>query len=254
MTAQQPPYYLDPSQEECHFPAVTLALDQPDGLLAVGGNLSAATLLNAYRHGIFPWFSEGQQILWWSPNPRAVIYPERLKISRSLRKRLRQGRFQVTLDRAFDEVIKACATSRERLEPDQVSPWEYAHGTWITPKMQLAYQQLHRLGHAHSIEAWHDGVLVGGLYGIAIGQVFFGESMFSHAADASKVAFAHLVEQLKVWQFSLIDCQVSSQHLTRLGAEEIERSRFIDHINSACQNPNLAPPQWQMSPLLRDSW
>jgi len=240
---QQPPYYLSPYQQECHFPDVTLALKEPDGLLAVGGNLTAETLLNAYRHGIFPWYSDGQPILWWSPDPRAVLFPKRLKISRSLRKRLRQGQFQVTMDRAFDSVIKRCATSRND-----------GLGTWITAEMQAAYRQMHHRGHAHSVEAWRDGRLVGGLYGIAIGQLFFGESMFSRETDASKVAFAHLVAQLKRWQFSLIDCQVGSPHLESLGAEEIERTRFIEQVNRACEHESLAPTPWVIDPSLQGAW
>lgn len=236
------PFYLDPHQAQCDFLDTSLALNDPDGLLAIGGNLSAATLLNAYRQGIFPWYSDGQPILWWSPNPRAVLYPERLQLSRSLMKRLRQGRFEITLDHAFAEVIQACAAPRND-----------GLGTWITAEMQLAYRQMHQLGHAHSVEAWHDGVLVGGLYGIAIGQVFFGESMFSRESDASKVALAHLVAQLKKWQFSLIDCQIGSNHLTHLGAEEIERTAFIDHLKQACSATSLAPPQWKSALSLLDS-
>ncbi len=228
------PAYLDPNQAKCHFPAVSLALEEPDGLLAVGGNLSAETLFNAYRHGIFPWYSDGQPILWWSPNPRAILFPGQLRVSRSLKKRLRQQRFEITLDHAFDEVIQACATARND-----------GLGTWITSEMQHAYIEMHRLGHAHSVEAWRDGKLVGGLYGIAIGQVFFGESMFSRTPDASKVAFAHLVTQLKTWRFSLIDCQVGSNHMTSLGAEDISRTNFIGHLNQACQHSNLAPAQWK---------
>ncbi len=234
MSTPREPAYLDPYQPACHFPDVSLALEEPDGLLAVGGNLTPATLLNAYQSGIFPWYSDGQPILWWSPNPRAVIYPERLKVSRSLKKRLRQGQFEVTLDHAFEEVISACATARDD-----------GAGTWITSEMRAAYITMHRLGHAHSVETWRDGALVGGLYGIAIGQLFFGESMFSHASDASKVAFALFVEQLKRWQFSLIDCQIGSPHMTSLGAEEIARSAFINHIDAACRTPSLAPKQWR---------
>jgi len=234
MSAPLEPVYLDPYQPECHFPDVSLALEEPDGLLAVGGNLSTATLFNAYRDGIFPWYSDGQPILWWSPNPRAVIFPEQLRISRSLKKRLRQQHFEVTLDHAFNEVIRACATARND-----------GPGTWITTEIQNAYIEMHHLGHAHSVEAWRDGNLVGGLYGIAIGQVFFGESMFSRESDASKVAFAHLVAQLKKWQFSLIDCQVGSNHMTSLGAKGISRTDFISHLNQACHHSNLAPAQWK---------
>lgn len=243
MSAPQEPVYLDPWQTKCHFPDVSLALTEPDGLLAVGGNLTVNTLFNAYRHGIFPWYSDGQPILWWSPNPRAVLYPERLKISHSLRKKLRQRRFDVTLDHAFADVIEACAAARSD-----------GLGTWITEEMKAAYRTMHHSGHAHSVEVWHDTKLVGGLYGIAIGRVFFGESMFSHESDASKVALAYLVAQLKLWLFSLIDCQIGSAHLSRLGSEEIERSRFIDHLDRACEQSSLAPAAWTLDPLLHDAW
>jgi len=241
MNAPLEPVYLDPFQPECHFPDTALALEEPNGLLAVGGSLNSDTLFNAYRQGIFPWYSDGQPILWWSPNPRAVIYPDQLKLSRSLKKRLRQQPFEVTLDHAFNDVIQACATPRDD-----------GHGTWITSEMQAAYIEMHRLGHAHSVEAWRDGQLVGGLYGIAIGQVFFGESMFSRESDASKIAFAHLVSQLKKWQFSLIDCQIGSAHMTSLGAKEIPRTTFIDHIEIACSTPNSAPHSWRGALPLSD--
>lgn len=235
MTVEQPsPCYLNPYQKPCAFPDLSRALIEPDGLLAVGGNLSPETLLNAYRQGIFPWYSDGQPILWWSPNPRAVIYPERLKISRSLKKQLRQQPFMVTIDHAFDDVIRSCAISRND-----------GLGTWITAEMQAAYCAMHRLGHAHSVEAWHHGKLAGGLYGIAIGRVFFGESMFSHQPNASKIAFAHFVSQLTAWQFSLIDCQVSSPHMTSLGSEEIERATFAKHLDHACPTSSLAPVKWE---------
>ena len=242
MSAPLEPVYLDPYQLECHFPDVSLALEEPDGLLAVGGNLRANTLLSAYRQGIFPWYSDGQPVLWWSPNPRAVIYPDQLKISRSLKKHIRQKRVDITLDHAFKEVIHACATPRND-----------GLGTWITTEMQAAYIEMHRLGHAHSVETWRDGKLVGGLYGIAIGQVFFGESMFSRESDASKIAFAHLVTQLKAWQFSLIDCQVGSTHMSSLGATEITRPVFMNHIEKSCNRQSLAPEQWKSSLLLANN-
>lgn len=243
MTAMREPVYLDPYQPECYFPDVSLALTEPNGLLAVGGNLTEATLLNAYRHGIFPWYSDGQPILWWSPNPRAVLFPDRLKISRSLRKKLRQRLFDVSLDRTFGDVIEACAKPRGD-----------GLGTWITEEMKAAYIKMHLAGHAHSAEVWCADKLVGGLYGISIGQAFFGESMFSSESDASKVALAYLVAQLKQWRFSLIDCQIGSAHLARLGAREIERSQFIDHLDRACLRTSLAPLKWELSPSLHDSW
>ena len=201
-------------EDEIWFPPVDQALDDPAGLLAVGGDLSPERLLYAYQRGIFPWFEDDQPILWWSPNPRTVLFPERIHSSRSLRKTLRQGRYSVTADKDFEGVITACAESRAEQQ-----------GTWITEEMIEAYQRLHQLGHAHSVETWRQTdsgpELVGGLYGIAIGKVFFGESMFSRANDASKVAYVHLAKQLHEWDFAVIDCQMASSHLFSLGAEEI---------------------------------
>ena len=231
---RQGPFWLDARAGHVEFPNPALAMNEPDGLLAAGGDLSPERLLNAYRHGIFPWFSAGQPILWWSPNPRAVLLPEELKISRSLRKRLRQGEMQVTLNRAFAEVINHCSEDR----PGQ-------DGTWITDEMQAAYRQLHRLGYAHSVESWQGGELVGGLYGIAIGRVFFGESMFTRRTDASKVAFAHLVRQLDAWGFPLIDCQVSSAHLSSLGARTLPRAEFLALLEHYCTLPGPGPGTWR---------
>ena len=194
---QSAPYWLNPANPAAPFPPVELALREPDGLLAVGGGLEPERLLNAYRHGIFPWYSEGQPILWWSPDPRTLLFPWQLKVSRSLAKTLRQQRFQISLDTDFAGVIRGCAEPR-RDEP----------GTWITAEIRQAYERLHQLGLAHSVETWRDGRLVGGLYGVALGRAFFGESMFSRVSDASKVAFVHLVRQLAAWDFALIDCQV----------------------------------------------
>ncbi len=198
------------------FPPLDLALTEPNGLLAAGGDLSTERLLSAYQQGIFPWYDEDQPILWWSPSPRAVLFPEELKISKSLKKTLKRGSFLVTCDTVFDQVIQHCAST----------PRHGQDGTWINDEMIEAYNQLHSLGHAHSIETWYDNQLVGGLYGIAIGRVFFGESMFSLKTDASKVAFAHLIAQLKAWHFPIIDCQVSNPHLSSLGAREISRDHF----------------------------
>ena len=209
------PYWLNENEPSLAFPAVELALDEPNGLLAIGGDLSPARLIQAYSLGIFPWFNDDQPILWWSPNPRAVLFPWQLHISRSLRKAIQKQQFAITLDQDFEGVIRNCAA------PRQGQP-----GTWITDEMHEAYVTLHQMGVAHSVEAWQDGQLVGGLYGIALGWVFFGESMFSRATNASKVAFVHLVRQLQRWQFALIDCQVSSEHLKSLGATEIERAEF----------------------------
>ncbi len=194
------------------FPDVDYAMIQPNGLLAVGGDLSPARLLHAYQRGIFPWFSDGQPILWWAPDPRAVLFPPELKISRSLRKTLRREIFQVSFDRAFRRVIEACA-----------APRGHQNDTWITGHMISAYCELHARGFAHSVECWQDGDLAGGLYGVAIGKVFFGESMFSRVSDASKVALATLCKS----GYELIDCQLPSDHLKRLGAIDIPRRQFM---------------------------
>jgi leucyl/phenylalanyl-tRNA--protein transferase len=225
--------YLDPDLPSQPFPALKTALKEPNGLLAVGGCLSPQRLINAYRHGIFPWFSEGEPILWWSPDPRLVLFPNNIKVSRSLNKTLRKQAFEIHYDRGFQQVIEACSAPRQ----DKA-------GTWITEDMKQAYLLLNQLGIAHSVEAWFDNRLVGGLYGVAIGRVFFGESMFHSATDASKVAFVHLVRQLKAWGYELIDCQVSSKHLFTLGAEEISRNKFADLLNQLCDQPPL-PQAWQ---------
>jgi len=206
---------LNPEIPNEKFPPVESALIDPDGLLALGGCLSAQRLVNAYQNGIFPWYSGGEPILWWSPNPRLVLFPENLKISRSLAKTIRKGHFKITFDRAFTQVMQYCAAPRTK-----------ESGTWITEEILQAYSHLHQLGLAHSVEAWLDEELVGGLYGVAIGQVFFGESMFHRASDASKVAFCHLVKTLSSWDYQLIDCQVHTRHLMSLGAEEINRQDF----------------------------
>lgn len=209
------PYWLDPDDPSAPFPPVRLALRDPDGLLALGGDLSPARLLSAYRQGIFPWYSDDQPILWWSPDPRMCLHPSALKISRSLRKTLRKGEFRMSLDTDFAAVMAGCA------EPRSAS-----QGTWITAAMVDAYCTLHQMGYAHSVEAWQGNRLVGGLYGVALGRVFFGESMFMRVSDASKVAFAHLVRQLQRWDFELIDCQVYTGHLASLGATPLPRSDF----------------------------
>lgn len=216
-------------RDSLSFPPLERALREPNGLLAVGGDLSAERLIQAYRHGCFPWYQAGQPILWWSPNPRTVLLPQELHVSRSLRKTLRQERFQVSLDRDFSAVIQACACPRD-----------YADGTWITPEMQAAYRELHRRGIAHSVEVWQNDNLVGGLYGLAIGQLFFGESMFSHVDNASKVGFATLVRRLEQWGFVLIDCQMPTQHLQSLGARSISRSEFADYLKRYLDQPSTA--------------
>ena len=209
------------------FPPAELA--SPEGLLAVGGDLSSARLLQAYRQGIFPWYNPGQPILWWSPDPRTVLFPEKLRVSRSLAKTLRHTTFRVTLDTAFEQVIDACAAPRRN------SP---SGGTWITSEMRAAYCQLHHEGYAHSVEVWKGPALAGGLYGISLGSAFFGESMFSRETDASKIALAHLVRQLESWKFSVIDCQVASRHLFTLGAEEIPRQAFLALLKTALERPD----------------
>ncbi|MGZ8143376.1 MAG: leucyl/phenylalanyl-tRNA--protein transferase [Methylosarcina sp.] len=215
---------LDPDNPKQSFPCLDKALREPDGLLAVGGCLSVQRLLNAYRHGVFPWYNAGEPILWWSPDPRLVLFPDRLKVSRSLRKTLRKNKFSISYDRAFAEVIAGCARMRKG-----------STGTWITQEISQAYKNLFRLGIAHSVEAWHGEELVGGLYGIALGQVFFGESMFHTMTDASKVAFVTLVEQLGCWGYQLIDCQVRTEHLESLGAQEIGRDDFVKLLDRFCE-------------------
>lgn len=208
------------SSDRVAFPDVEHALDDPDGLLAAGGALTPDWLLAAYRQGIFPWYSDGQPILWWSPDPRMVLFPEEVRIRRSLAKRLRNAGFTVSVDHDFEAVIDACATSRAHRE-----------GTWITPEMQSAYLTLHDLGYAHSVEVWRGQSLVGGLYGVALGNVFFGESMFSQENDASKVALVHLAHHLQQHGGGLIDCQMHTGHLLRMGARDIARRDFIDYLD-----------------------
>lgn len=222
------PYWIDPDSPEIFFPDVDRALHEPDGLLAIGGDLSPERLLYAYRHGIFPWYGPDQPILWWSPDPRLVLYPDDLHISRSLRKTLRKRRFSISMDTDFEAVIGACAEPR----PGQA-------GTWITRDMRDAYIELHRLGHAHSVECRLQDQLVGGLYGVALGRVFFGESMFTRVADASKTAFVALSRQLQRHDFAMIDCQVYTEHLESLGARSISRRDFTRQI---------ARDAWQTSP------
>ena len=216
------------------FPDPNLALAEPNGLLAAGGDLSTERLLYAYRHGIFPWYEAGQPILWWSPDPRAVLRPGDLKVSRSLRRVLRQQRFDFTADSAFCDVLAGCA-----------EPRSYGGGTWITLEMRAAYERLHALGWAHSMEVWQAGELVGGLYGLHIGRVFFGESMFSRVSDASKAALVRLVEHLAPMGLALIDCQQATGHLARLGAITMPRRAFLAEIHEAC-NPEPEPVNWTL--------
>ena len=221
---------LNPYNENQAFPDVALALTEPNGLLAVGGCLSPRRLVNAYRQGIFPWYAEGEPILWWSPDPRLVMFPESLHVSRSLRKTLKNAGFGYSFDQCFKQVIEACAKPRPRAE-----------GTWISPAIVEAYCHLHALGLAHSFEAWQEGRLVGGLYGLGLGRVFFGESMFHRESNASKAAFTFAMGQLQGWGYRLVDCQVYTAHLTSLGAEEIPRTQFSDLLDIYCpQSPSAS--------------
>jgi leucyl/phenylalanyl-tRNA--protein transferase len=197
------------------FPPVSEALDSPNGLLAWGGDLQPQRLLNAYRSGIFPWYCEGQPILWWSPAPRCVIFPEKVHLSKRTRRRYNSSSYQITADSAFTEVVRACA-----------EPRAYDASTWISGDMLDAYGRLHQLGHAHSLEVWENEILVGGIYGLALGSVFFGESMFSRRTDASKIALVALCRQMQRQEYALLDCQVGNPHLFSMGAEEISRTAF----------------------------
>lgn len=208
--------------DDCDFPPLNQALSEPNGLIAIGGDLSLPRLLNAYQHGIFPWFSEGEPILWWSPNPRMVLFPDALKISNSLKKTLKNKPFDVRFNTAFRQVISACSHTPRAGQP----------GTWITQDIIEAYCTLHNAGYAISAECWQDNTLVGGCYGVKIGQMFYGESMFHLVTDASKVAFVHLVQKLKSEGVGLIDCQMKTAHLARFGAKEISRDDFIDNLSS----------------------
>jgi len=231
--------WLDPAT--IAFPPVEQALLEPNGLVAGGGRLDADWLLLAYRSGIFPWFEESQPILWWAPDPRAVLFPEELKISRSLSKTLRKNRFRVKINASFEQVVEACS-----------QPRSYSDGSWITDAMKTAYYELHQLGHAHSIECYLDGRLVGGLYGVGMGKLFFGESMFHTETDASKVAFAYLVRLLREHHCPLIDCQVPNSHLESLGAEEIPREEFMRYLTKYVDVTD--PIAWAGLPIDQPPW
>ena len=221
------------------FPPVSRALTEPNGLLAAGGVLTDARLIDAYLNGIFPWYSADQPLLWWSPDPRMVLHPAELKISRSLGKRLHKGGFEVRFDTAFEHVMRACAAPRDGQD-----------GTWITDEMVAAYTQLHQRGLAHSVETWIDGQLAGGLYGVALGRMFYGESMFTRSTDASKIALAFLARQLQRWQFGMIDCQMNTAHLASLGAREVPRADFLRELKVLV---NCEPPHsWQFDNDLFD--
>lgn len=226
-------YWLDPGDPDAAFPDPSMALSEPNGLLAMGGDLSPRRLRNAYAAGIFPWYNPEESILWWSPNPRTVFDTNKIHVSRRLARTLRKADFAVTLDRDFPAVLTRCAGARSG------SP-----GTWLGSDMRAAYRHLHELGEAHSVEVWREGHLIGGLYGIAQGRMFFGESMFSNATDASKIALVLLARQLASWGFPLIDGQVGSPHLYRMGAFDLPRSEFLQIVKQARHQP--APAQrWQ---------
>jgi leucyl/phenylalanyl-tRNA--protein transferase len=224
--------WLKPTEGPDALPSPASALRDPNGLLAAGGSLQPDWLLAAYRHGIFPWYDDGQPILWWCPDPRAVLELEGFHVSRRLRRSMRQRRFTVTADRAFTAVIDACA-----------APRRYTDATWITPDMAAAYKRMHELGWAHSFETWNAGQLAGGVYGIALGRVFFGESMFARARDASKIALAHAVAYLREQGFALVDCQIPSSHMASLGARSLPRERFLRLLDELC-DPIGKPGPW----------
>lgn len=223
-------YVLSADSNDFRFPPPHLA--SHEGLLAIGGDLRCERLLAAYRQGVFPWYNDGQPILWWSPDPRAILFPKKVKISRSLRKAIKGDGLQVTLDTAFPEVMQACAAPRRK----------QGHGTWITHDMFAAYVELHRRGFAHSVEVRQQDELVGGLYGVALGGAFFGESMFSRATDASKIALVRLAQQLQAWEFEFIDCQLPTAHLMSLGAEEMPRKAFLELLNGALSASTRSGP------------
>jgi leucyl/phenylalanyl-tRNA---protein transferase len=220
------------------FPAPAQAWNEPNGLLAAGGDLSIERLLRAYRHGIFPWYEAGQPILWWSPDPRTVLEPGALRISRSLRRSLQRAGFDVTFDQAFDAVVRACA-----------GPRVGATGTWITVEMRHAYLRLHQAGYAHSVEVWREGALVGGLYGVAMGRLFCGESMFSRVTDASKTALAWLCRHLVAWGWPLVDSQTPTPHMLSMGAREIPRGQFLERI-ATLVDADPGPLAWRFDPTL----
>lgn len=209
------------------FPAIECALTEPNGLVAIGGDLSPARLLSAYRQGIFPWFSEGEPVLWWSPNPRMVLFPDELKVSRSLEKRLRKRDYEVRYNTCFLQVMRRCAEI----------PRAHQDGTWITEDIVAGYHALHQMGHAMSAETWMDGELVGGLYGVRLGAMFYGESMFHARTDASKMAFVHLVRDLQRQGVGMIDCQMKTAHLASLGAREIPRAEFLSRLTGLIDDP-----------------
>ena len=226
-------HWLDPRDPRQPFPPAQQAMRNPNGLLAIGGDLSAERLISAYSQGIFPWFNPNEPILWWCPDPRAVLIPEQFHRSRSLDKRLRQGDFAISIDRAFDAVLDGCSGPRAN-----------SRGTWLGRDMKQAYRTLFDRGLCHSVEVWRHGQLIGGLYGLALGRAYFGESMFSHETDASKIALCVLCWQLQAWEYALVDCQIASSHLHRLGAVELPRERFLRQLADAVREPGRTG-HWQ---------
>jgi len=224
------------------FPPARDALKSPNGLLAWGGDLHPRRLLSAYRAGIFPWYSEGQPVLWWSPAPRCVLFPAHVHLSRRTRRRYNSERYRLSADTAFRAVVAACAGPRNN-----------ESGTWITPDMQEAYSELHHMGFAHSVEVWREDTLCGGIYGLAIGSVFFGESMFSHCTDASKIALVALCRQLDAWNYGLLDCQVGNPHLFRMGAVELTRSQFERWLEQLISPPR-EPGSWHETFCAQARW
>ena len=217
--------WINEADPPAALPPSRLALREPNGLLAVGGSLTPEWLVHAYRAGVFPWYSEGQPILWWTPDPRAVLFPDEFRRSRSLRKSILNRGFETRLDTAFEDVVAACAQPRRR-----------DSGTWITPAMHESYLELHRQGLAHSVETWREDQLVGGLYGVTLGRVFFGESMFTQATDASKVALARLIDECRTRGVGLIDCQMATDHLASLGSRCIPRAQFESMLEELCED------------------
>jgi len=236
--------WLDPNNQDETFPDIRSALIEPEGLLAAGGDLSKTRLLNAYQNGIFPWYEDGQPILWWSPHPRGVLFTEKFKISSSLRRTLRNHDWSVTFDGDFRKTVMACA-----------APRSYARGTWITNEMLEAYYNLHQAGHAHSVELWDNQErLIGGIYGVLIGKMFFGESMFSFVTNASKVALANLAMHMQHWGMPLLDCQLPSKHLSSLGAESLSREEYIKVMTPLCSD-SAQNFKWQLDDNLDiESW
>jgi leucyl/phenylalanyl-tRNA--protein transferase len=224
------------------FPPIHQALESPNGLLAWGGDLSPERLLRAYRAGIFPWYTDGEPLLWWSPAPRCVVLPGEVYLSRRTRRRYNSGQFRLTADTAFTDVLAACA-----------GPRKSEQGTWITAEMAQAYRELHQLGHAHSVEVWENTKLVGGIYGLALGSMFFGESMFSHRNDASKLALVALCRQLQAWDYGLLDCQVGNPHLFRMGAKKIARTAF-EQILAELTHVSRAAGSWQKDFVPEERW